>query len=241
MQLGPDEWSGRPGADMSLCHESGDHHLAGEHGVYWCTGPPPESVTTASVYNQLRENSRTEQTSVSKLQTHKHYEIHIKVTLGEIIMELSTVILFNLLIVSAKAGCFFPTELQGSYAVQYSEGDTSDIWYKSVSIAYDYISGAGDCVFRQRDKYVLKSEAGCYKCLALRQRSYNVLTMEETTTCHPSPDTAWAECGDLAGARLTRSMLYRAGNKIRPSQCPITGRFSVQCPGGEGRVIVCCG
>ena len=149
-------------------------------------------------------------------------------------MELSTVILFNLLIVSAKAACFFPTELQGSYAVQYSEGDTSDIWYKSVSIAYDYISGAGDCVFRQRDKYVLKSEAGCYKCLALRQRSYNVLTMEETTTCHPSPDTAWAECGDLAGARLTRSMLYRAGNKIRPSQCPITGRFSVQCPGGEG-------
>ena len=152
--------------------------------------------------------------------------------------QLSTVIFANFLIVSASASCFFPTELQGSYAVQYSGGDTSDIWYKSVSIAYDYISGAGECVFRQRDKYVLRSEAGCYKCLGLRQRSYNVLTMEETPTCHPSPDSAWAECEDeeRMASLVTRSMLYRAGNKIRPSQCPITGVFSVQCPGGEGAV-----
>ena len=82
----------------------------------------------------------------------------------------TTVILSSLLIVTASASCFFPTELQGSYAVQYSAGDTSDIWYKSVSIAYDYVSGAGECVFRQRDKYVLRNEDGCYKCLGLRQR-----------------------------------------------------------------------
>ena len=124
---------------------------------------------------------------------------------------------------------------------QYSGGDTSDIWYKSVSIAYDYISGAGECVFRQRDKYVLRSEAGCYKCLGLRQRSYNVLTMEETPTCHPSPDTAWAECEDeeIMASLVTRSMLYRAGNKIRPSQCSITRVFSVHCPGGGGRLLLC--
>ena len=149
--------------------------------------------------------------------------------------QLSLVILTNFLIVSASASCFFPTELQGSYAVQYSGGDTGDIWYKSVSIAYDYISGAGECVFRQRDKYVLRSEAGCFKCLGLKQRSYNVLTMEETPTCHPSAETAWAECEDeeMMASLVTQSMLYRAGNKIRPSQCPVTGVFSVTCPGGE--------
>ena len=128
--------------------------------------------------------------------------------------------------------CFFPTELQGSYAVQYTEGDPNDIWYRSVSISYDLISGIGECVFRQSERYVLKSEAGCYKCAWLRQRSSNVLTLSQSQQCHNTADSAWQYCTNMR-VPTTSSMLYRAGNKVRPSHCPITGRFSVQCYGGS--------
>ena len=129
--------------------------------------------------------------------------------------------------------CFFPTELQGSYAVQYTEGDPNDIWYRSVSISYDLISGIGECVFRQSERYVVKSQAGCYKCAWLKQRSSNVLTLSQSQQCHNTADSAWQYCSSTS-VPTTSSMLYRAGNKVRPSHCPITGRFSVQCYGGAG-------
>ena len=150
-------------------------------------------------------------------------EINIRIVLVQIFLS-----------VSVNAACFFPTELQGSYAVQYVEGNKSDIWYRSVSISYDFISGLGQCVFRQRERYVLETEAGCYKCVGLKQRSYNVLTLVDTDTCYTSPDVAWATCED--DSQGTRSMLYRAGNKIRPTQCPITGRYTVSCGGQEKEV-----
>ena len=56
------------------------------------------------------------------------------------------------------------------FTVQYQEGEPGDIWYRSVSISYDLISGLGSCVFRQSSSslYVLRSEAGCYKCAWIR-------------------------------------------------------------------------
>ena len=135
-----------------------------------------------------------------------------------------------------RGSCFFPTELQGSYAVQYVEGDKSDIWYRSVSIGYNFISGVGHCVLRQAERYIVQhQESGCYKCVGLEQRSYNVLTMTTPDTCHVSPDLAWIQCLGLeTEAGVKTDMMYRAGNKIRPYQCPITGRFTVSCPGDTG-------
>ena len=152
-------------------------------------------------------------------------------------MEVHQVFLLLLSVVSVKSACFFPTEIQGSYAVQYVEGDSSDIWYKSVSIAYDYISGLGECIYRQTDKYVLKSDDGCFKCVGLKQRSFNVLTLSQTDLCHASPDAAWRQCESDQDSdyhvKESSAMLYRAGNKIKPSQCPITGKFRVNCENGH--------
>ena len=146
---------------------------------------------------------------------------------------LSTVISFLFCIRLAQCSCFFPTELQGSYAVQYVEGDKSDIWYRSVSIGYNYISGVGQCVHRQADKYIVQSqETGCFKCVGVEQKSYNVLSMVTPESCHMSPDVAWLQCLGLDTEPTKVDMMYRAGNKIRPYQCPMTGRYSVQCTHG---------
>ena len=143
-------------------------------------------------------------------------------------------IIFPILTTLVRGSCFFPTEIQGSYAVQYTEGDPNDIWYRSVSISYDLISGLGSCVFRQSSLYVLRSEAGCYKCAWIRQRSDNVLSLSQSQQCHNTAESAWQYCANIE-VPTTSSMLYRAGNKVRPSHCPITGRFSLQCyGGGEG-------
>ena len=155
----------------------------------------------------------------------------------------ATVSLVLVLGTMARAACFFPTEVQGSYAVQHLEhgGDTSDVWYKSVSVSYDVISGLGGlgrCVFRRRERYVLQTEAGCFTCATLSPRSYNVLSLERGAQCHESAESAWLSCGQQPGAV---SMLYRAGNKIRPQQCPLTGRFTVSCGegGAEGAADTC--
>ena len=137
-----------------------------------------------------------------------------------------TVIIFPLLASLVSGSCFFPTELQGSYAVQYQEGEPDDIWYRSVSISYDLISGLGSCVFRQSSSslYVLRSEAGCYKCAWIRQRSDNVLSLSQSQQCHNTAESAWQYCANPSVVPTTSSMLYRAGNKVRPSHCPVTGR-----------------
>ena len=106
------------------------------------------------------------------------------------------VIIFPLL-TTVRGSCFFPTELQGSYAVQYTEGDPNDIWYRSISISYDFISGLGSCVFRQSSLYVLRSEAGCYKCAWIRQRSDNVLSLSESGQCHNTAESAWQYCDNI--------------------------------------------
>ena len=145
---------------------------------------------------------------------------------------LTLVIIFPIMTTLVRGSCFFPTEIQGSYAVQYTEGDPNDIWYRSVSISYDLISGLGSCVFRQSSLYVLRSEAGCYKCAWIRQRSDNVLSLSQSQQCHNTAESAWQYCANIR-VPTTTSMLYRAGNKVRASHCPITGRFSVSCYGGD--------
>ena len=152
--------------------------------------------------------------------------------------DLTLVIIFPLLASLVSGSCFFPTELQGSYAVQYQEGEPGDIWYRSVSISYDLISGLGSCVFRQSSSslYVLRSEAGCYKCAWIKQRSDNVLSLSQSQQCHNTAESAWQYCSSAnlkVVPTTTTSMLYRAGNKVRPSHCPITGRFRVQCYGAQ--------
>ena len=58
-----------------------------------------------------------------------------------------------------------------------------------------------------------------------------MLSLSQSQQCHNTAESAWQYCSTLEVPR-TSSMLYRAGNKVRPSHCPITGRFSVQCYGG---------
>ena len=103
------------------------------------------------------------------------------------------------LLTTVRGSCFFPTELQGSYAVQYQEGEPGDIWYRSVSISYDLISGLGSCVFRQSSSslYVLRSKAGCYKCAWIKQRSDNVLSLSESQQCHNTAESAWQYCANI--------------------------------------------
>ena len=146
-------------------------------------------------------------------------------------MEIRIILVQIFMSISVNAACFFPTELQGSYAVQYVEGNKSDIWYRSVSISYDFISGLGQCVFRQRERYVLETEAGCYKCVGLKQRSYNVLTLVDTDTCYTSPDVAWATCDDSQGSKrqgdVEKYLMQLSGieNHLRISVETLTGDF----------------
>ena len=137
---------------------------------------------------------------------------------------------------TASAACFFPTELQGSYAVQTEGEGGAGVWYRSLTIGYQELSGLGACHSRAKSgAWLLQDqEADCTRCVTLTRRSHNLVSLGR------------GECGAGAGAgscpvQGDEQLLWRAGS-VRPAHCPLSGRYRVAGTGGgaEGGALHTC-
>ncbi|KAG8188278.1 hypothetical protein JTE90_012111 [Oedothorax gibbosus] len=148
--------------------------------------------------------------------------------------------------INACLGCFFPSELVGSWLIQ-TDGHTTST-FSEISIEADAIPPWGRCHARRGNNVILKDSTGgedCMRCFHLTLKAPNVIQIhtEGLSKCYTKEEAVRATCPDdraVHERKFKEIMLYRKQDTMTPPEpvfCPISGkfRFTYTARGGEFR------
>lgn len=157
-------------------------------------------------------------------------------------------ICFGLLILAhyGWSVCYFPGELQGTWATQTSTSQQSDqrgqrrapITYSLIDVHADRISVWGQCHARLDNNIILSDrtrDSLCYRCFHFNVVSSNVVQVSSSglDACYTSEAAATATCPTIYQIRSKQSreiMLYKrttpwGENGVTQVECPLNGVY----------------
>ncbi|XP_026473462.1 uncharacterized protein LOC113377379 [Ctenocephalides felis] len=122
--------------------------------------------------------------------------------------------------------CLFPEHWNGQW---FQSGVQ-----QSIIIERSLLSSKGRCISSKGDKFLLRDERNCYRCVVIHEKHLNVLQYKETLShCHRK-DSIQNLCQLITGDALLYSMFRE---QSVPVTCPLKGPFTFTYNRGHGECM----